>query len=147
MYPVLRMRPGIPMPAGVRRRSRLATSSRPLRAAVPALLTAPSCQTLPGDAARRGRRASMQESPAPVDVHRHCRLSAASRLPHPGPSSPGRILVWHACPAPRVAPRTTVPPLRTRALRSEEHTSELQPLLRIAYAVFCLKNKTILTVI
>src|SRR3546814_1888482 len=28
------------------------------------------------------------------------------------------------------------------ALRSEEHTSELQSLMRIAYAVFCLKNKT-----
>src|SRR3546814_3293494 len=26
--------------------------------------------------------------------------------------------------------------------RSEEHTSELQSLMRIAYAVFCLKNKT-----
>src|SRR3546814_4413652 len=26
--------------------------------------------------------------------------------------------------------------------RSEEHTSELQSLLRISYAVFCLKNKT-----
>src|SRR3546814_3358705 len=26
--------------------------------------------------------------------------------------------------------------------RSEEHTSELQPLMRISYAVFCLKNKT-----
>src|SRR3546814_5254103 len=26
-------------------------------------------------------------------------------------------------------------------LRSEEHTSELQSLLRISYAVFCLKNK------
>src|SRR3546814_1624003 len=29
-----------------------------------------------------------------------------------------------------------------RALRSEEHTSELQSLMRISYAVFCLKNKT-----
>src|SRR3546814_6825129 len=28
-------------------------------------------------------------------------------------------------------------------LRSEEHTSELQSLMRISYAVFCLKNKTI----
>src|SRR3546814_2754673 len=28
-----------------------------------------------------------------------------------------------------------------RALRSEEHTSELQSLMRISYAVFCLKNK------
>src|SRR3546814_10028787 len=27
------------------------------------------------------------------------------------------------------------------ALRSEEHTSELQSLLRISYAVFCLKKK------
>src|SRR3546814_10442764 len=27
------------------------------------------------------------------------------------------------------------------SLRSEEHTSELQSLLRISYAVFCLKNK------
>src|SRR3546814_9496533 len=28
-------------------------------------------------------------------------------------------------------------------VRSEEHTSELQSLMRISYAVFCLKNKTI----
>src|SRR3546814_2540241 len=28
------------------------------------------------------------------------------------------------------------------ALRSEEHTSELQSLMRISYAVFCLKQKT-----
>src|SRR3546814_2444416 len=29
----------------------------------------------------------------------------------------------------------------TAAFRSEEHTSELQSLMRISYAVFCLKNK------
>src|SRR3546814_4658482 len=29
--------------------------------------------------------------------------------------------------------------------RSEEHTSELQSLMRISYAVFCLKKKTIIT--
>src|SRR3546814_8500599 len=29
------------------------------------------------------------------------------------------------------------------AARSEEHTSELQSLMRISYAVFCLKNKNI----
>src|SRR3546814_5589248 len=28
-----------------------------------------------------------------------------------------------------------------RLIRSEEHTSELQSLMRISYAVFCLKNK------
>src|SRR3546814_3873385 len=30
-------------------------------------------------------------------------------------------------------------------LRSEEHTSELQSLMRISYAVFCLKKKKIIT--
>src|SRR3546814_10410171 len=31
---------------------------------------------------------------------------------------------------------------RQNSLRSEEHTSELQSLMRISYAVFCLKKKT-----
>src|SRR3546814_1631198 len=31
-------------------------------------------------------------------------------------------------------------PLRAPVFRSEEHTSELQSLMRISYAVFCLKN-------
>src|SRR3546814_6293643 len=31
---------------------------------------------------------------------------------------------------------------RVDTLRSEEHTSELQSLMRISYAVFCLKKKT-----
>src|SRR3546814_2113184 len=30
----------------------------------------------------------------------------------------------------------------TAELRSEEHTSELQSLMRISYSVFCLKQKT-----
>src|SRR3546814_9055546 len=30
---------------------------------------------------------------------------------------------------------------RARGCRSEEHTSELQSLMRISYAVFCLKKK------
>src|SRR3546814_7630410 len=33
--------------------------------------------------------------------------------------------------------------LQQRPARSEEHTSELQSLMRISYAVFCLKKKTI----
>src|SRR3546814_8096076 len=32
--------------------------------------------------------------------------------------------------------------LRIMGWRSEEHTSELQSLMRISYAVFCLKKKT-----
>src|SRR3546814_5995519 len=41
-------------------------------------------------------------------------------------------------PGPRRQGRLCGP--RTR--RSEEHTSELQSLMRISYAVFCLKKKT-----
>src|SRR3546814_7271904 len=39
--------------------------------------------------------------------------------------------------------RNTLKPLGEimRARRSEEHTSELQSLMRISYAVFCLKKK------
>src|SRR3546814_3833809 len=33
-------------------------------------------------------------------------------------------------------------PQRVEHVRSEEHTSELQSLMRISYAVFCLKKKT-----
>src|SRR3546814_10195264 len=34
------------------------------------------------------------------------------------------------------------PVYKDSAVRSEEHTSELQSLMRISYAVFCLKKKT-----
>src|SRR3546814_2384232 len=36
---------------------------------------------------------------------------------------------------------TDVGPVIDDAARSEEHTSELQSLMRISYAVFCLKKK------
>src|SRR3546814_2264574 len=35
----------------------------------------------------------------------------------------------------------SVDPLQQAVVRSEEHTSELQSLMRISYAVFCLKKK------
>src|SRR3546814_3243021 len=34
-------------------------------------------------------------------------------------------------------------PAQVFRIRSEEHTSELQSLMRISYAVFCLKTKTV----
>src|SRR3546814_1923730 len=34
-----------------------------------------------------------------------------------------------------------LPPAQANVIRSEEHTSELQSLMRISYAVFCLKKK------
>src|SRR3546814_2281538 len=48
-------------------------------------------------------------------------------------------------PARQSAPAAVRPerarPMTATVLRSEEHTSELQSLMRISYAVFCLKNK------
>src|SRR3546814_8906665 len=41
----------------------------------------------------------------------------------------------------RIAMSTAAPPLCPADMRSEEHTSELQSLMRISYAVFCLKQK------
>src|SRR3546814_1720439 len=47
--------------------------------------------------------------------------------------SPGRLLPG--------SHRSTIRKEMAAAVRSEEHTSELQSLMRISYAVFCLKKK------
>src|SRR3546814_8093577 len=53
-----------------------------------------------------------------------------------------RLVAAHDLPGVR-GRRLRAGKLRTRRVgRSEEHTSELQSLMRISYAVFCLKNKT-----
>src|SRR3546814_9167288 len=51
----------------------------------------------------------------------------------------------HSCDRPRIdgADRAPAWPEGDRDTRSEEHTSELQSLMRISYAVFCLKKKKI----
>src|SRR3546814_10195993 len=41
-----------------------------------------------------------------------------------------------------ITPPTEDAPAPRAAARSEEHTSELQSLMRISYAVFCLKKNT-----
>src|SRR3546814_986291 len=55
-------------------------------------------------------------------------------------SEPGRTV---AVPSPCSAGNalTGLAPRRATVSRSEEHTSELQSLMRISYAVFSLKNK------
>src|SRR3546814_2142499 len=47
---------------------------------------------------------------------------------------------WHGLLVP--AQFDGVPGISFPGIRSEEHTSELQSLMRISYAVFCLKKKT-----
>src|SRR3546814_9827793 len=51
----------------------------------------------------------------------------------------GRHLHAHDAPAERTE---HLEGQRRLPVRSEEHTSELQSLMRISYAVFCLKKKT-----
>src|SRR3546814_1920953 len=103
-----------------------------------------------------------------AELHRN--LSGRPRPPVPPAAPPRRLTVSpRASPSPRSAlwlgavaltlalvgadvPRTRAPaaalaatavrvePIEARG-RSEEHTSELQSLMRISYAVFCLKKK------
>src|SRR3546814_1232553 len=69
--------------------------------------------------------------------------SVYANRPRPADSPParggrGRSLIQEA---PHLAGTRGVLELAQR-LRSEEHTSELQSLMRNSYAVFCLKEKT-----
>src|SRR3546814_2647383 len=50
------------------------------------------------------------------------------------------VRAWAVHPG-RARDRRRRPSGRSRQDRSEEHTSELQSLMRISYAVFCLKKK------
>src|SRR3546814_3072997 len=61
--------------------------------------------------------------------NRRCRLCAASKC-HPFSSAR-----W------RLRKNLFLFTRERMAIRSEEHTSELQSLMRISYAVFCLKKK------
>src|SRR3546814_6135518 len=47
----------------------------------------------------------------------------------------------HSCANPKTLPHYVRTAIDGESLRSEEHTSELQSLMRISYAVFCLKKK------
>src|SRR3546814_4435799 len=53
---------------------------------------------------------------------------------------PEDLTLFHQPLAARVRSEGSVT-MTVRDLRSEEHTSELQSLMRISYAVFCLKKK------
>src|SRR3546814_7323175 len=60
-------------------------------------------------------------------------ILAAPRVPRPGRAAEHRLPVGRRRPVgPGIGPDIPV--------RSEEHTSELQSLMRISYAVFCLKK-------
>src|SRR3546814_8635985 len=66
------------------------------------------------------------------------RARRAARHPHARVAGFDRGVPRHHRPAERSAGARR---RSERRLRSEEHTSELQSLMRISYAVFCLKKK------
>src|SRR3546814_10698976 len=82
---------------------------------------------------RSGQGAPMQR-PGLRDRARHVD-PPGMRLPRRDPPCPRRFVQPPACAG-------IDRPLRPMR-RSEEHTSELQSLMRISYAVFCLKKKKI----
>src|SRR3546814_1666831 len=51
------------------------------------------------------------------------------------------LLAWRSERLRQAADRFGRVPVVVAVVRSEEHTSELQSLMRISYAVFCLKKK------
>src|SRR3546814_20022424 len=55
----------------------------------------------------------------------------------------GERVAFPFIPEPRAPPRDIGRVAALEHHRSEEHTSELQSLMRISYAVFCLKKKTL----
>src|SRR3546814_10539049 len=75
-----------------------------------------------------------------------CGVAGRSIDPGQGASGCGQPPMVHDCragDAPQPAERAADHPGNAGTLsgRSEEHTSELQSLMRISYAVFCLKKK------
>src|SRR3546814_7771884 len=98
-------------------------------------------------------------------VSRGCRVTSSTKPDLGAPSALATAKLWVSA-SPRRNQKTTIasaPPIRkgmrqpqasssasvsmawsasrTQMARSEEHTSELQSLMRISYAVFCLKKK------
>src|SRR3546814_7986462 len=65
-----------------------------------------------------------------------------ARRPSPFRRQPGALLAAWRAPPRDIPPARRPAPDRPSDGRSEEHTSELQSLMRISYAVFCLKKKT-----
>src|SRR3546814_1061833 len=59
----------------------------------------------------------------------------------PAPPLPIRLFITAPCTPPSLRGGLCDSAASTSPLRSEEHTSELQSLMRISYAVFCLKKK------
>src|SRR3546814_5857817 len=95
--------------------------------------SAMSAHTLPACSARSMPPSRLERSVRPA---RCIQKIIHVTMPTATSDSPPPISSW----ASKVS--EYVPKVSTAPMRSEEHTSELQSLMRISYAVFCLKKKT-----
>src|SRR3546814_10754816 len=68
-------------------------------------------------------------------------IERVRRHEHQRAADPGKRLCEAAHLGGRVQPGIDAKPEPFRRIRSEEHASELQSLMRRSYAVFCLKKK------
>src|SRR3546814_8206607 len=85
------------------------------------------------------RSAAPQELAHPASAPLHRQLRSPEQLPFPSAHQSGAVPRSDArAPRHLSAFRDMT---RKAERRSEEHTSELQSLMRISYAVFCLKKK------
>src|SRR3546814_1319274 len=83
--------------------------------------------TLPSDKVDLKARFSIYnllDKQTEINVHSRYESTPGNKMPYFGEAT-----VWQS------------PRYMQLVVRSEEHTSELQSLMRISYAVFCLKNK------
>src|SRR3546814_7510844 len=112
-----------------------------------------------GVLSRSGRNCAAKPPNSTSSTRRESRIGSRSpSAPKPGGSAaapaPARIcravnppftlsrLVWlQLHPMGVLPPLSAARPNWAASCRSEEHTSELQSLMRISYAVFCLKKK------
>src|SRR3546814_4455468 len=75
-----------------------------------------------------------------IIFHRHLIPAIANQLAETGPAACRKVLAVLE-DRPQIFRTPEYPGRVSGRNRSEEHTSELQSLMRISYAVFCLKKK------
>src|SRR3546814_2109613 len=122
--------------AAGRRRGRIGVTQRQFAAGRPGDLFESGRLDLEARQPQAAVRADAGHTHA-VDFQRLAALEPPWRLRRP--DQPGEAVLFA-----RVEPTdaVAVDAQRRPFVRSEEHTSELQSLMRISYAVFCLKKKT-----
>src|SRR3546814_6854034 len=103
---------------------------------------------------QRGRRLALSRSGEIAIIDAEGRERATHKLPYGAQimhkdgekvKKGDRIAEWDPFTMPLITEKPGVVKYQdlvdAKTLRSEEHTSELQSLMRISYAVFCLKKK------